>query len=76
MKIVLAGIGMESLRKTAADLGAMSAETLIVQTDVSLPADVDNLAQKSFEAFGAVHLLVNNAGVAVPASVLGSSMDD
>ena len=36
MKVVLAGIGMESLTKTAADLKAMGAETLIVQTDVSL----------------------------------------
>ena len=76
MKIVLAGIGIESLTKTAADLKAMGAETLIVRTDVSLLADVENLAEKSFDAFGAVHLLVNNAGVAVPGSVLGSSMDD
>ena len=36
MKIVLAGIGMESLTKTNADLQAMGAETLVVQTDVSL----------------------------------------
>jgi NAD(P)-dependent dehydrogenase (short-subunit alcohol dehydrogenase family) len=44
MKIVLAGIGMESLTKTAADLEAMGAETLIVPTDVSQEADVENLA--------------------------------
>ena len=49
---------------------------MIVQTDVSLLVDVENLAEKSFEAFGEVHLLVNNAGVAVLGSVLGSSMDD
>lgn len=76
MKIVLAGIGMESLAKTAADLQAIGAETLIVQTDVSQIADVENLASKSFAAFGAVDLLVNNAGVAVPASVLDSTLDD
>lgn len=76
MKIILAGIGMESLIKTEADLKAMGAETLIVQADVSLLADVEALAEKSFEAFGAVHLLVNNAGVVVPGSVLETSMDD
>ena len=76
MKIVLAGIGMESLTNTAADLKAMGAEALIVQTDVALLADVENLAEKSFGAFGAVHLLVNNAGVAIPGSVLSSTMDD
>jgi NAD(P)-dependent dehydrogenase (short-subunit alcohol dehydrogenase family) len=76
MKVVLAGIGMESLTKTAADLKAMGAETLIVQTDVSLLADVVNLTEKSFEAFGAVHLLVNNAGVGAPGTVWKISMDD
>ena len=59
---MMAGIGLESLTKTAADLKAMGAEILIVQSGVSLLADVENLAEKSFEAFGAVHLLVNNAG--------------
>lgn len=76
MKVVLAGIGMVSLTKTAADLKAIGAETLIVQTDVSQLADVENLAERSFTAFGAVDLLVNNAGVAVPASVLDSTIDD
>ena len=36
MEIVLAGIGLESLTKTNADLQAMGAETLVVPTDVSL----------------------------------------
>jgi NAD(P)-dependent dehydrogenase (short-subunit alcohol dehydrogenase family) len=76
MKIVLADISLESLTKTAGDLEAMGAETLIVQTDVSLLADVENLAEQSFEALGAVHLLVNNAGVSAPGTVLESSMDD
>ena len=76
MKVVLAGIGMESLTKTAADLQALGAETLIVQTDVSQLPDMENLAEKSYEAFGKVDLLVNNAGVAVLASVLDSTIDD
>ncbi len=76
MKIVLAGFGMESITRTAADLRAMGAETLIVQTDVSQLADVENLAEKSFGSFGGVDLLVNNAGVAVHASVLDATMDD
>jgi len=76
MKIVLAGFGLESITKTAADLQKMGAEILIVQTDVSLLEDVENLAEKSFEAFGGVHLLVNNAGVHVPGSVWEVTMDD
>jgi NAD(P)-dependent dehydrogenase (short-subunit alcohol dehydrogenase family) len=76
MKVVLAGIGLESLTRTNSDLRAMGAESLVVQTDVSLLEQVENLAEKSYAAFGSVDLLVNNAGVAVPASVLDSSMDD
>jgi NAD(P)-dependent dehydrogenase (short-subunit alcohol dehydrogenase family) len=76
MKIVLAGIGMESLTKTNADLQTIGAETLVVQTDVSLLGDVESLAAKSYEAFGSVNLLVNNAGVEVGTSLLESSMDD
>jgi NAD(P)-dependent dehydrogenase (short-subunit alcohol dehydrogenase family) len=76
MKIVLAGTSMDSLTKTATDLQAMGAETLIVQTDVSQLSEVENLADESFKTFGTVDLLVNNAGVAVLASVLDSTIDD
>ena len=51
MKVVLAGIGMESLTKTNADLQAMGAKTLVLQTDVSLLEQVENLAEKSYETF-------------------------
>ena len=54
MKVVLAGIGLESLTKTEADLQAMGAEALIVQTDVSLLDQVENLAEKSYEKFAAL----------------------
>ena len=76
MKIVLAGYGMESITKTAADLEALGAETLIVQTDVSKEEDVENLAQKSFDKFGEVHLLVNNAGVGAPGSITETTIGD
>ena len=54
MKVVLAGFGMESLTRTAADLEALGAETLIVQTDVSQVEQVENLAAATIEAFGQV----------------------
>jgi NAD(P)-dependent dehydrogenase (short-subunit alcohol dehydrogenase family) len=76
MKLVLADIRLESLRRTAADLQALGAETLTVQTDVSRLEDVENLAKQSYETFGGVDLLVNDAGVSTPATVLESSLDD
>ncbi len=63
MKVVLAGIGMESLGRTEADLRAQGATVMSVQTDVSKVTDVERLAEQTLSAFGGVHLLVNNAGV-------------
>jgi NAD(P)-dependent dehydrogenase (short-subunit alcohol dehydrogenase family) len=37
-----------------------------VQVDVSKAEDVETIAQKTLDAYGAVHLLFNNAGVTVP----------
>ncbi len=76
MKIVLADIRLESLTSAEAGLQALGAETLLVQTDVSLLADVENLAKKSYERFEAVDLLVNNDGVSTASSVLASPLDD
>ena len=76
MKVVLAGFGMEPLTRTAADLEALGAETLIVQTDVSEAEQVENLAAATIEAFGQVDLLVNNAGVAQPGKTLELTLDD
>ncbi len=63
MAIVLADIEEESLAKLEADLRAKGASALSVITDVSNAADIENLAERTLDAFGAVHILCNNAGV-------------
>ena len=64
MQVVLADIETEPLAKLEADLSAKGATVLAVRTDVSNPADVENLAARTLDAFGGVHILCNNAGVA------------
>lgn len=63
MKVVLADVEEESLAKLAADLKAKGATVLTVRTDVSKATEVKNLAEQTLDAFGAVHILCNNAGV-------------
>ncbi len=63
MKVVLADVAEEPLGKLAADLKAKGATVLTVKTDVSNATEVENLAARTLEAFGAVHILCNNAGV-------------
>lgn len=63
-RVVLADIEEGPLRESEAELKAMGGSVLSVRTDVSKRAEVEALARQAFDAFGNVHLLFNNAGVA------------
>jgi NAD(P)-dependent dehydrogenase (short-subunit alcohol dehydrogenase family) len=63
MRVVLADIEAESLDRAARELAAAGVETLAVRTDVSDAEQVEALAQRASDAFGALHLVCNNAGV-------------
>lgn len=63
MKVVIADVDPVSLKQVEADLRTAGATVLAVPTDVSDAAAVEALAGQTLEAFGAVHLLCNNAGV-------------
>jgi len=76
MKVVLADIEEETLTKTAEEMKESGAEVLSVLTDVSKAGDIEVLAQKTLDAFGAVHLLCNNAGVSVLTSIWESTLAD
>ena len=64
MKVVLADIEEAALTRTVKELRAKGADNLLaVQTDVSKAASIEALAEQAYAAYGAVHLLFNNAGV-------------
>jgi len=63
MKIVLADIDKENLEKVAKELEEIGTEVMTQITDVSDPEQVAQLADASYERFGAVNILCNNAGV-------------
>src|SRR4051812_17468263 len=68
MRVVMADVEREALDAAVAGLDCGSADVLPVRTDVSDPDQVDALRDSALEAFGAVHLLCNNAGVGGPHS--------
>lgn len=76
MKVVLAGRNQESIDRTVKELEATGAEVLGVQSDVANLSDVEALAEATIDRFGGVHVLCNNAGVAVPGSLGTVSMED
>jgi NAD(P)-dependent dehydrogenase (short-subunit alcohol dehydrogenase family) len=63
MSLALADIEAGALDEAEAAIKPSGARTIAVRTDVSREDDVGALADATFEAFGNVHLLCNNAGV-------------
>ena len=76
MRVVLAGINEANLAKAEEKLKPIGATLLSVKTDVSKREDIEVLAQKTLDTFGAVHLLVNNAGVGAGTTVWESTWED
>ena len=76
MKVVLAGINADNLATAEEKLKPTNATILSVRTDVSKREDVEALARKTMDTFGAVHLLVNNAGVGAGSSIWDSTWED
>ena len=62
-KLVLGDIESGPLDEAVARLGAGGADVVGVVCDVSRLEDVERLKDASLEAFGAVHVIFNNAGV-------------
>ncbi len=65
MKLVLADIEQAALDRAVPEVRALGAECIGVRTDVGEKSQVDALADRAWSEFGGVHVLFNNAGVAV-----------
>jgi NAD(P)-dependent dehydrogenase (short-subunit alcohol dehydrogenase family) len=63
MKVVLADIEEEALAAAVAGLRRREFDVLGVPADVSQGEAVEELARRTLEAYGGVHLVFNNAGV-------------
>ena len=65
MKVVLADIEQEALAKVEQEFAASNREALCIKLDVTSRDSMEAAAQKTIERFDKIHVLVNNAGVAV-----------
>ncbi|KPC59830.1 SDR family NAD(P)-dependent oxidoreductase [Streptomyces chattanoogensis] len=63
LRVVLGDVEEEPLRAAADGLAAEGAEVLARTVDVGVREEVAALADAAYDAFGAVHVLCNNAGV-------------
>ena len=75
-RLVLNDRNPQTLRATANDLEGESAEVEAVSGDVTSSGDVSRMVERALERFGAIHVLVNNAGVLRPTAVIDIEEDE
>ena len=68
--VVLVARRAKVLAKVAAEARKLGAATLVAAADVTQPAAVTGCFRKAVKRFGAVDIVVNNAGVMIPAKVV------
>jgi len=61
--VVLAARRKRLLKDVAEECRQIGGEALVVETDVSSPSEVENLAARAINEFGRIDVWVNNAGV-------------
>lgn len=76
MKLVLADVQQDALENTMAELQALGAHVVAIRCDVRIAQDVQALADAAMAAFGTVHLVFNNAGVACGGLIWENSQAD
>lgn len=75
-RVVMADLEEEALSFEATRLDAAGADVLGVLCDVSSADDVAQVADRTLEHYGAVHVVCNNAGVAPAGSMIEASAAD
>jgi len=59
--VVVASRTVPDLENTASEVRARGRRSLVVRTDVSVRADIDNMIEQTLKEFGTIDILVNNA---------------
>jgi len=62
--IVIADIDLESAKKVAGEVESMGRRALAIKTDVTKKEEVEQLVEKTVDAFCRIDILINNAGLA------------
>lgn len=73
MRVVVADVEVAALEATVQELRDGGADVLGVPVDVTSSESVSDLADAAYDAYGAVHVLCNNAGVGPPGGLVWDS---
>jgi NAD(P)-dependent dehydrogenase (short-subunit alcohol dehydrogenase family) len=76
MKLVIADMNESALDDAVSEISRTGTSAIGVRCDVSVLGEVEALAQRALDEYGAVHVLCNNAGVGIPTSARDIKLDD
>lgn len=76
MKVMLADVETDALAAAVESLRPVGADVRGIACDVADPSSVERAAKASFAAFGNVHVVCNNAGVAAGGGIDNISVDN
>ena len=76
MRVVVADMEAEPAEQVAAAIRERGGEAIAVEVDVSQQQQVEALADRAYAEYGAVQLLMNNAGVSMGRKIAAASRED
>ena len=65
-KLLVSDVNEEATRETVAQIGGQGGEGRACVADAGSARDAERMVREAIDAFGALHVLYNNAGIALP----------
>jgi NAD(P)-dependent dehydrogenase (short-subunit alcohol dehydrogenase family) len=75
-KVVVADINLDGAQETAKQIESAGGVALAVRADVSDPQSVQNLIERTLDAFGKLHVLFNNAAIQVNKTIADTTFEE
>lgn len=75
-KVVVNAIGNERGKQTAELIKEKGGEAIFIQGDISKRSDVENMVNKTVQAYGRIDILVNNAGFVAAGTIENTTEED
>ncbi|MFJ7827831.1 SDR family NAD(P)-dependent oxidoreductase [Psychrobacillus sp. NPDC096623] len=75
-KVVVNAIGKERGKQTAELIKEKGGEAIFIQGDISKKSDVENMVNKTLQAYGRIDILVNNAAVVAAGTIENTTEED
>jgi NAD(P)-dependent dehydrogenase (short-subunit alcohol dehydrogenase family) len=69
-RIVVDDLDIESAQRTASSIKSHGGDALAIAADASSRKDVRRMVESALDAYGEIHILINNAGVLRPTPVI------